>query len=67
MAIDVERAQAALQPQEDLAPYAGQWVVLRHGHVVAHGPDPAQLAGSADFHAGDILVSVGADGDSLFL
>lgn len=67
MALDVERAQAELQPREDLSQYAGQWVVLRDGHVVAHGPDPAQLVAGAEFQPGDILTPVTADGESLFL
>jgi hypothetical protein len=31
--------QRALAPKEDLAPYAGQWVILREGLVVDHATD----------------------------
>ena len=35
--------QRALAPKEDLTKFAGQWVVMRDGRVVAHAPVMGEL------------------------
>jgi hypothetical protein len=35
--------QASLAPKEDLRPYAGKWVALRDGYVVASADDSVSL------------------------
>jgi hypothetical protein len=35
--------QRELAPKDDLTAFAGQWVVLRRGHVVAHAEEMAEL------------------------
>ncbi len=67
MAIDVTRAQQELQPQEDLSAYAGQWVALRDGLVVAAAPNPAALRENPEVHADDELVPVPEPGAEYFL
>jgi hypothetical protein len=60
---EVEQAQRALSPQDDLAPYAGQWVALRNGHVVASGIDPESLREDPAVEPDDVIVPVSdADG-----
>ncbi len=46
-------------PKGDLAAYAGQWVALRKGEVVASDIDAEQLKEHAEVHDGDVLVPVG--------
>ena len=45
----LEEARQALQAQREvdvdlLSTYPGEWVVIHQGHVVAHGPDGAEVA-----------------------
>ena len=54
----VERAQEELAPKEDLSEYAGQWVALRDGRVVANDIDPSRLRENPDVHEGDVIVPV---------
>lgn len=35
--------QASLAPKEDLRPYAGKWVALRDGYVIASAEDSVSL------------------------
>jgi hypothetical protein len=67
VAIDVTRAQEELQAQEDLSAYAGQWVALRDGHVVAAAPDPTSLRENPDVREDDELVPVGEPRATYFL
>jgi hypothetical protein len=41
--------QASLAPKEDLRPYAGKWIALRDGYVVASADDSVTPAG--ELHA----------------
>jgi hypothetical protein len=52
------RQQQDLSPKEDLSPYQGEWVVLRDGYVIAHGPDPVQLRESPDVAKDDAIIKV---------
>lgn len=56
---DIQRQQEALMPKEDLAGYAGQWVALRKGRVVASDINVEQLKGHAEVRDDDMLMPVG--------
>lgn len=61
-----DEAQARLEPKESLTPYAGQWVVLREGRVVASDPDPMRLRRRNDLKDSDVLMPVARiEGDCL--
>jgi hypothetical protein len=67
MAVDVKRAQEELEPREDLSAYAGQWVALRDGHVVAAAVDPASLTANPDVREDDEIIPVSEPGADYFL
>lgn len=46
-------------PKGDLAPYAGQWVALRNGEVVASDIGAEQLREHDEVRDDDMLVPVG--------
>jgi hypothetical protein len=54
----LQRGQQAAMPREDLTPYAGQWVALRDGLVVAAELDPLALRHRDDVRDDDILMPV---------
>jgi hypothetical protein len=54
----IREQQEALMPKEDLAPYAGQWVALRDGYVVASDPDATTLRDKPDVATTDLLMPV---------
>jgi hypothetical protein len=56
---DIQQQQKALMPKEDLARYAGQWVALRKGKVIASDIDAEQLKEHAEVRDDDVLVPVG--------
>lgn len=43
---------------EDLTPYAGSWVAIRDGKVVASTLDPVELRDHPDVHDDDLLMPV---------
>jgi hypothetical protein len=43
---------------DDLNPYRGSWVALRHGHVVASGLSPTELAARPEVEQDDSIVFV---------
>ena len=45
-------------PKEDLAPYAGLWVALRNGYVVASATDASLLCQRNNVQHGDTLMPV---------
>jgi hypothetical protein len=55
---DVERVQRELAPKDDLSAYAGQWVALRDGHVVASDPDAGKLLDNPAVQADDVVMFV---------
>lgn len=63
----VQEAQHQLAPKEDLTQYAGQWVALRDGYVVAHDLDPAALRARDEVHEGDAIIPVADAGDDFLL
>ncbi len=57
----VEQLQAdqqALEPKDDLAPYAGKWVALRDGRVVSSDIDPTRLREQDGVEETDVIVPV---------
>ena len=48
------------EPQilEDLTPYAGSWVAIRAGKVVASALDPVELRDRPDHREDDLLMPV---------
>jgi len=55
---EFNEAQEQLEPKEDLAPYAGQWVALRKGRVVASDLDPVRLRQHAKLGDDDVILPV---------
>ena len=64
---DFEREQDRFLPKEDLSPYAGQWVALRDGHVVASDLDPVALRDKPEVRADDMLMPVPSAKDGVFI
>ncbi len=62
---DVENAQEALVPRDELEPYAGQWVALREGRVVASAHDPTTLRANPEVLPDDVLLAV-SEGDTTY-
>jgi hypothetical protein len=52
------RAQAKLDPKEDLAPYMGKWVALRNGKVVASDLSAKGLRSQPEVRATDAIIPV---------
>lgn len=64
---ELEREQQRLLPKEDLAPYAGQWVALRDGRVIAHDLDPVALRDKQEVLETDMLMPVPTGGRGIFI
>lgn len=45
-------------PKEDLTPYAGHWVALRDGYVIASALDAVTLRAQPEIHEDDVLIPV---------
>lgn len=56
---NIQRQQQAVMPKGDLAPYAGQWVALRNGEVIASDMDAKRLREHMEVREDDVLVPVG--------
>lgn len=56
---ELERRQGLLAIDDDLTPYAGQWVAVRDRRVVAHDVDPARLAANENVEPTDMILAVG--------
>ena len=52
---------------EDLTPYAGSWVAIRDGKVVASALDPVELRNKPEVAEHDLLMPVPDSGASTFL
>ena len=50
--------QASLAPKQDLRPYAGKWVALRDGYVVAAAEDSVSLRDDPAVDESDQLLPV---------
>ncbi len=59
--------QASLAPKEDLRPYAGKWVAIRGGHVVASADDSVSLRDHPDVRSNDELLPVPTADSSIYI
>jgi hypothetical protein len=57
MSVNVSR-QSDLVIREDLASYAGSWVAIRDGKVVASALDSVELRDKPEVHDDDVLMPV---------
>jgi hypothetical protein len=64
---EIKEEQAKSLPREDLAPYAGQWVALREGHVVAADLNPVSLRDKPEVLDTDVLQPVPTHSTSTFI
>jgi len=64
---DLEREQDRLLPKESLREYAGQWVALREGKVIAADLDAVVLRDKPEVRADDLLVPVPTAGEGAFI
>jgi hypothetical protein len=55
---ELDRKQAEILPKEDLTPYAGRWVALRDGHVVASDVDAVSLRNRPEVTEDDVIAPV---------
>lgn len=55
---EAERQQQRVLPKDDLSPYAGQWVALRNGRVIASDVSGVALRDNAEVREDDMLVPV---------
>lgn len=65
--IDIQADQYQAQPREDLSAYAGQWVALRRGVVVASNIDAVALRANPKVTDTDALVPVPTDGAAVLI
>jgi hypothetical protein len=59
--------QASLAPREDLRPYAGKWVALRDGYVVASAENSVSLRDDAAVRESDQLLPVPATDSGMYV
>ena len=59
--------QANLMPKDDLTPYAGLWVALRDGRIVASAVDPLALRDMDEVQEDDTLLPVPDSQTGLFV
>jgi len=55
---EIQKQQEALMPKGDLTPYAGKWVAIRDGEVVASDIDSQRLREHDDVRPDDVLAPV---------
>jgi hypothetical protein len=63
----VQEIQRELAPKEDLTQYAGQWVALRDGFVVAHALDAVTLRENPDVSETDTIMPVSSHSSGVFV
>jgi len=59
--------QEDLAIREDLKPYAGSWVAVRNGKVVASALDPVELRDKPEVHDDDVLMPVPDRTDGVYI
>jgi hypothetical protein len=64
---EIQRQQAQAMPHEDLGPYAGQWVAIRDGKVIASDLDSVALKNHPEVSPDDELLPVPDRGPELLL
>ena len=66
MSVNVPR-QSDLVIREDLTPYAGSWVAIRDGTVVASALDSVELRDKPGVHDDDVLMPVPDRTESVYI
>jgi hypothetical protein len=64
---EIKREQDESMPREDLVPFAGQWVAIRNGKVIASDLDALSLRNQPEVGPGDLLLPVPDQGPDLLL
>lgn len=64
---ELEQQQQQALPKEDLSPYAGQWVALRDGRVVASDLTGVALRNHPEVRPDDVLVPVPPAGGGVYI
>ena len=59
--------QSGLVIREDLTPFAGSWVAIRDGKVVASALDAVELRDNPEVHEDDVLMPVPDRTDSVYI
>lgn len=59
--------QADLVVREDLTPYAGSWVAIRDGKVVANALDAVELRDKPEVRENDVLMPVPDRTDGVYI
>lgn len=59
--------QSDLVIREDLTPYAGSWVSIRDGKVVASALDAVELRDKPEVHEDDVLMPVPDRTDGVYI
>lgn len=64
---ELERAQEAVLPAEDLEPYRGMWVAIRRGRIIASNLAPVALRNDPKVRKTDTLTPVPAQRDGMYV
>lgn len=59
--------QAHLAPLEDTRPYAGKWIAVRAGHIIASADDSVSLQKNPDVRSDDQLIPVPSSDTSIYV
>ena len=63
----IAREQNRMLPKEDLTPYAGRWVALRDGQVIATNIDAVALRDDPEVTSEDTLLPVPPGGEGIHI
>ena len=64
---ELERQQQEVRPKEDLSPFAGKWVALRDGLVIASDLTVVALRDHPEVRADDVLGAVPPGGSGVYI
>ena len=59
--------QAHLAPLEDTRPYAGKWIAIRDGRIIASANDSVSLRDNPDVRSDDQLVPVPSSDTGIYV
>lgn len=65
--VDIQRQQDETKPRDDLRDYAGEWVALRDGRVVASNIDAVALRNDPKVRSSDDLLQVPPAGTQILI
>lgn len=64
---EIQELQRGLFPKQDLTRFAGRWVALRDGHVIAHASTLAALEAHPAVRPDDVLTPVPRGGGAFVM